>query len=459
MLSQCFQSLFSGILITLVFVTMSSSQHHDLLLHNGQQIMMLGNSLTEGEDPDGYVNMTRLLLARALPEMTIYIGNAGKGGNTCVDLLARLERDVLRFQPDWVTISIGINDVNKAFTAAHPNGDDPNGVSLSDFQEKVTQIIQRIQQQGARVALFTATIIKENLSSRENMRLNQFSQALREIAANEKCLLVDMEKAFHRVLLPLQRPGIQGNLTGDGVHLNPAGSWLMAETVCRAWGVPDERIQAVKPTVETDVAQQKELLAQRIAFYQTANRGAGLPAPDRTRIVVVGSDAVARWALPDDLPAVELLNRGIAGESIRGLRMRFHQDVVALKPAAVILWPGAGADFCPESRISLADIESHLARIARLAQGSHIRLAIGSVIPTQSERNQDDLPRLNKWIAGLCQENNYLFLDFYQILVDKTGRLQPEFTDDGIRLNPAGYAALRPLLQNAVQQLSTKSGR
>lgn len=435
-----------------------------LLLKNHQQIIMLGDSLTEGEDPDGYVNTTRLILAEVYPGKTIYIANAGKGGDTAVLMDDRLQRDVLRFRPDWVTISAGVNDINHGFSE-HPAGDGPKGVALPLFEEKVRGMVRRVREHGANVALFSGTVIQEDLTSAGNQRMVQYSAALRQIARETGCVLVDTRTAFCEVLRPVQKPAMpkSGVLTGDGVHLIPPGSWLMARTLLVAWGVPAERSERAKPAVEEQIRRQWVQLRQNLAHYESANRDAGLPKPGEKRIVCVGSGAMERWNLAEDFPIAPLLNRGLDGETTRQLRMRFHQDVVALKPAAAVIFLGHCDDFAPQHRMSLMDTESHLARIARLAKGSGIRLAIGSVTPVNEKlarkshvgpRPISEVRKLNAWIQQLCAENGYVFIDFFEPLADKHGQLKAEFTNDGLDLNAAGYAALKPMIEQVVSKLN-----
>ncbi len=452
------RSIFGLLIFCLAVCAEQAWTAHRYGVKDRQQIMMLGNSLTEGEDPDGYVNMTRILLKHAAPEMTLYVGNAGKGGNTCVDMLDRLDRDVLRFRPDWVTVSAGINDVNRGFTADHPDGDAPQGISLDQYRTTVTTLVRRVKKQGARVALFTPTVIKENLSSKENARLAPFRAAIREIAQREQCLLVDMGAAFLEALQPLQKPEmpLSGVLTADGVHLLPAGSWLMAKTLVLAWGVAAHRIDAAKEAVMQEVEQQKATLQLRMHRYETANQIAGPPLAGETRVVLIGSGAVEQWQ-PAPVSPCTLLNRGIAGETSRSLRMRFHQDVVTLKPAAVLLWPGFCDDLQSEQRMSIVDTESHLARIARLAQGSGIRLAMGSVLPAANAAaaagHNRKVAALNTFIKKLCRENGYLYVDFAQVLSDHQGRIQSRYGRNGTDLEPEAYTSLQPMLEQAVTEL------
>ena len=134
-----------------------------------------------------------------------------------------------------------------------------------------------------------------------------------------------------------------------------------------------------------------------------------------------GSSAVEYWDFTRDFPQAQMLNRGIGGETTRQMRLRFVQDVVALKPKAAIIFLGTGNDFWPENRMSVVDTKSYLARIARLAKGSGIHLAIASLIPASDHLPKKDFIRshplaavqeLNRWIKDLCQENGYVFIRF-----------------------------------------------
>lgn len=435
---------------------------------NRAQIFMLGDSLTEGEDPDGYVNTTRLILAEVYPERRFFIANAGKGGDTAVNMDDRLERDVLRFKPDWVTVSAGVNDINHGF-ADHPDGDGPKGVSLGRFEEKIRGIAGRARERGVRVVLFSGTVIKEDLASPENQRMTRYSDALRAISRETGCVLADNRAAFCDVLRAAWKPGMaqSGLLTVDGVHLRAEGSWLMARTLLVAWGVPPERIDGVKPAVEARIRAQWAGLRENLAHYEEANREAGFPKSGVRRIVRVGWTPEDDWItagaeLPD--AGIQMLDRSLRGETTRQLRSRFHQDVVALRPAAAVILAGGFEDFDPRHRMSIIDTESHLARIARLAKGSGIRLAIGAVTPLDSglegrergapPRSLSEVRRLNDWIRRLCAENDYVFVDLFPAVADGRGRVRAGLTDDGRHYNAAGLATLRPVVKRALVELA-----
>jgi lysophospholipase L1-like esterase len=68
------------------------------------KIVFFGDSLTEGSYGGNYVNVLR----EKHPEHELI--NAGQSGNTVINLLDRLESDVLVLEPDGVFVMVGGND-------------------------------------------------------------------------------------------------------------------------------------------------------------------------------------------------------------------------------------------------------------------------------------------------------------------------------------------------------------
>lgn len=85
-------------------------------------IACLGDSVTHGcfetiygqsgrcNQEEGYVTGIRRRLTALYPKAAVSVLNAGVGGDSAPGGLKRLERDVLRFSPDLVTVNFGLND-------------------------------------------------------------------------------------------------------------------------------------------------------------------------------------------------------------------------------------------------------------------------------------------------------------------------------------------------------------
>ncbi len=84
---------------------------------NAVLICAFGDSVTQGATKDGendfanvYHQQLKRLLEKDRPGLIVNMVNSGVGGDKIVDGLHRIERDVLRYNPDLVLIEFGLND-------------------------------------------------------------------------------------------------------------------------------------------------------------------------------------------------------------------------------------------------------------------------------------------------------------------------------------------------------------
>ncbi len=206
----------------------------ELQLKPKDQIIAIGDSITAA---GGYLRNDDEVLATKYPELKLpKIVNVGIGGQKAEDLVARFQKDVIDKKPQWVTLSIGINDVWHRVGQPH----DPK--VLDKYTENVTKMVDMAQAAGIKVILLSPTVIQEDPTAEGNKRLLLYVAAEKKIAAEKKCAFVDLHQMFIDVLA--KKPAeVKGNwLTGDGVHMKPRGDALMAIGVLRALGVPDEKL-------------------------------------------------------------------------------------------------------------------------------------------------------------------------------------------------------------------------
>jgi len=209
----------------------------DLKIRKGEQIVAIGDSITA---QGGYLRDMDAVFARQYPDLKVpAIINAGIGGQKAEDLIARFDKDVIQKKPALVTIDIGINDV--WHRVKEPHRDDV----LKKYRENVTKMVEAAQGAGIRVLLCTPTIIEENASSEGNKRLLMYCDAVKQIAGEKNCLLADLHGLFLQALG--KKPAdAQGNvITGDGVHMNPTGDWIMARGILKALDVPEDKIHKI----------------------------------------------------------------------------------------------------------------------------------------------------------------------------------------------------------------------
>ncbi|MEG5056735.1 SGNH/GDSL hydrolase family protein [Microcoleus sp. A2-C5] len=221
------------------------------VLAGKRKIVTVGDSITEaGKYPGGYVWLLQRYLNALYPDRQIEVVNAGISGNKASDMQARFQKDAIDKQPDLVMINAGVNDVWHAFfdfqkLQFHPQGNLAAGVSLAEYIDKITQMVQAAKAAGIRVALLSPTPIREILDGPENRRLQEYVAAMREIAQQNQCLFIDLNAPFREVIGTYQKhAGKTLNLlAADGVHPNPSGYRIIAFTILRGLGVPAQDIE------------------------------------------------------------------------------------------------------------------------------------------------------------------------------------------------------------------------
>lgn len=138
--------------------------------------------------------------------------NAGVSGNTTRDLLARVERDVLRYEPDLVSIMIGINDCSRQ-------------ISPEEFHTNLHGLLERIQDQDSEVLLLTPHPL---LTTSEPFHLySQYIEAIRSVARERKAPLIDIYQDWQ--LLLSKEPNRHYSLMDDLLHPNERGHRKMAD--------------------------------------------------------------------------------------------------------------------------------------------------------------------------------------------------------------------------------------
>jgi lysophospholipase L1-like esterase len=188
-----------------------------------------------------------------------------------------------------------------------------------------------------------------------------------------------------------------------------------------------------------------------------AGANAALPAAPANRVVFLGDSITEFWGKKSAFfPGESYLNRGIAGQTTAQMLIRFRQDVIDLKPAAVIIQGGLADIAGLTGPSSLVEIENNLRSMAELANWNHIiPILVGEPPPADYPGRTGPEPVtqvvvLNKWVARYCASSHFIFLDYYSALVGSNGQMKEGFSDDGVHPNEKGYGILKPLAEKAI---------
>lgn len=213
------------------------------------RVVFFGDSLTEGRPGAAYV---RLLEADARLG-AVELVNAGVGGDTVFDLLARVDRDVVARSPDAVVVFVGINEMQttrlwralptpgtlrtlyyfrRRKGLRHP-------ITPARYEEGLRRLVDVLgSRTAARIALCTPTTRREDRDRRDRLLLDEYADVVRRVAAERGCDLIDVRAAFVRALAVGESEGHGQRhgeaLTIDGLHFTERGARLVADEM-RAW--------------------------------------------------------------------------------------------------------------------------------------------------------------------------------------------------------------------------------
>jgi lysophospholipase L1-like esterase len=211
-------------------------------LKKDDRIVFFGDSITAAAvKPQGFITLITNAISAAHPDLGIETFGAGISGNKVPNLRARLEKDVLAKKPTIVFIYIGINDV--WHWKKNKEGGMAGGTTKELFESGLKDIIGKINGAGARVILCTASVIgeKNDGNNERDAMLDEYCAISRKVAADTGSQLVDLRKGFTEHLKANNPDNLgKGILTGDGVHLNPAGNAFVAAEMGKAIGITVE---------------------------------------------------------------------------------------------------------------------------------------------------------------------------------------------------------------------------
>lgn len=195
--------------------------------------------------------------------------------------------------------------------------------------------------------------------------------------------------------------------------------------------------------------------------YKDENFKIGSPAENENRIVFMGNSITEGWLQinPEFFKDKPYLDRGISGQTTPQMLVRFRQDVVNLKPKAVVILAGTNDIAGNTGPSTLEMIEDNIASMVEIAKANNIKVLLCSVLPAfdypwKSGLNPaEKIVELNKWIKNYCEENKLIYVDYFTPMADERNGLKKEYSEDGVHPNEDGYKVMAPLVEEAIEEV------
>ncbi|ESQ91938.1 GDSL family lipase [Asticcacaulis sp. AC460] len=201
-------------------------------------------------------------------------------------------------------------------------------------------------------------------------------------------------------------------------------------------------------------------------IYAGQNAALAAPAVGEQRVVFIGDSITDRWNLAAFFPGKSYVNRGIGGQVTPQMLVRFHADVVALKPEAVVILAGVNDIHGALQVESDAQIVANYRAMAEIADANGIRPVFALILPLNNytpnaagmleERSPERIAWLNAWLSQFCRERGYGLIDYGPVLRDGKGLLKAEYTTDGIHPNDQAYGVMADVAERVIEETMRK---
>jgi lysophospholipase L1-like esterase len=196
--------------------------------------------------------------------------------------------------------------------------------------------------------------------------------------------------------------------------------------------------------------------------YGSDNAELRAPKPGENRVVFLGDQVTEHWPEAAFFPGKPYLNRGIENQTSAQMLVRFRQDVISLKPRAVVIQAGSNDLASVMGPATEGMIAENFMSMVELAKVNGIKVILASVTPVcdcyknqTARRPQGKIIGLNGWIRDYAAKTGSVYLNYYGALAQ--GRdFKKELTDDGVLPNAAGYAVMAPLAEQAIAEALSK---
>ena len=183
--------------------------------------LAFGDSITAGYGvARSFVPFLCARITQAYHALDLLPVNSGVSGDNSRDGLSRLDRDVLQYNPDLVTVNFGVND---AFS----------GISTDQFTQNLESMALKIRETGCcRIVFLSCEVIPEKWAEEQIL---PYWEGMKSAADASECIYADVHGRWEKEI-DEGRPESDLIIPGD-LHPNEEGHRLIADAVFEAMQV------------------------------------------------------------------------------------------------------------------------------------------------------------------------------------------------------------------------------
>ena len=180
-------------------------------------------------------------------------------------------------------------------------------------------------------------------------------------------------------------------------------------------------------------------------------------------IVFYGDSITSKYEIENFFPKNKIINSGKSGDIASDLVNRINDDVYKYNPSKVFILIGIN------DLTRNVDKDEILNNIQEVITGIKIhrkyaKIYIESIYPINKdymkekeykfndELTNDDIIEFNKEIKKMAKNNDIIYINVYDSLLDKDGNLNREYSKEGLHLNDVGYLKVSNVLTKYIKE-------
>ena len=244
--------LFSIPILLLMFFSsctkdrVNKSNNKNLFFNESDRVCFVGNSITH---VGGFHHNILLYHVTRFPANQVSFFNCGIAGDSSIDVLNRMEDDILINNPTHAVIMLGMNDVQRYLYEASLLVDkdilEQREEAIKIYKDNLEKIVNIFIAKNIKVILQKPSIYDQTAILPEPIYMG-VNDALREcaifidsIAAKYKLLTVDYFSFMNKINSKIQESDSSKTLTGnDRIHPGATGHFVMAYKFLKTEGAP-----------------------------------------------------------------------------------------------------------------------------------------------------------------------------------------------------------------------------
>jgi lysophospholipase L1-like esterase len=407
-------------------------------------LILIGDSITHtmGDYGGEYEPLKKVWAQYFAPRHAL---NLGYSGARTENILWNLQNGELEGQsPKVVTLMIGTNNADEKNYPTHHTAEQIAG--------GIEAIVKLLRQKlpDTKIILLRCFPYGEKPADPANTRnaiLDRASELARKSVADEKRVFYcDVNRVF------LKPDGtVDKALMPDFLHPHGEGGrrWAaaMEPLLCKLMGDENRALPGEGP-FNTRWPGFTRCRDARLAQFTKAKAG------DHGAVVFLGDSITESWNLGKSFPGLKAANRGISGDTSRGMLCRFQDNVLDLAPKAVVLLcgindlnqkpPGTPDQVAANVRLMLESLKT-------AAPGTPVFVC--EILPSNSrplEAIRAANAAVDKVVAGFPDARR---IRTHALFLKPDGTQNLALFTDGTHLKPEGYAVWKSALAPEFEKL------